>query len=319
MKPDPVKATRGIRKRGNRLGFWFFETFVHVFGLQGAYGLLYLVCPYYLLFDRSAVAAALAYIDKRFPDHGFVRKRLHVLRLFISQGKQLIDRHYAVFGPGFDVRVRERDRFVDLVRKSANGMILLTSHVGNWQLAMTALGNIQKTVHLLMRPEDNPAVRQSLGVGREQSNIRRISPEDPLGGVVEMMQVLSRGDIVSIMGDRTYGARALEVTFMGRPAWFPYSAFAMAAAARCPLVVLTAAKTTVRRYLVDVSTVIYPQYRGRRNRERQLRPWVQEFVHRLEAFIEAYPYQCFLFHDVWRKEGAGRREGEGSGYGEATE
>ena len=31
------------RKRGNRLGFWFFKTSLRAFGLRGAYGLLYVV------------------------------------------------------------------------------------------------------------------------------------------------------------------------------------------------------------------------------------------------------------------------------------
>ena len=46
------------RRRGNALGFWFFMAFLRLFGLRGAYGLLYIVCLYYVLFAPSLVSSA---------------------------------------------------------------------------------------------------------------------------------------------------------------------------------------------------------------------------------------------------------------------
>ena len=42
----------GREKRGNELGLWFFMVFLRLFGLRGAYGLLYIVCLYYVIFGR---------------------------------------------------------------------------------------------------------------------------------------------------------------------------------------------------------------------------------------------------------------------------
>ncbi len=87
------------KRRGNRLGFWFFEIFLKLFGLKGAYFLLYGVALHYLLFDSDAVSGALSYIQRRFPlDKGFIKRRIHVYRLFVSQGKQLIDRFAILSG-----------------------------------------------------------------------------------------------------------------------------------------------------------------------------------------------------------------------------
>ena len=300
-----AEASRKIesKKRGNRPGFWFFRTSVRLFGLRGTYGLLYIICLYYALCDRSAISAALSYIERRFPGSGFLRRRLDVYRLFVSQGKQLIDR-YAVLSAQtmFDIRLKGYEQFTALLQDSRKGLILLTTHVGNWQIAMTTLKNIGRTVYLLMRPEDNPAVEGSLNISREQRHIKIISPEQDLGGVVEIMNVLRQGHVVSIMGDRSYGFNAIEVSFLGEKAWFPYSAFTIAAAAGCPVVVLFAAKASAYRYIIDVSNVLYPRYEGRRNKREQLQEWVQKFVAILERYVNQYPYQCFLFHDIWRQE-----------------
>lgn len=291
------------KKRGNKLGFWFFKVFVRLSGLRGAYGLLYFVCLYYLLFDRSLVSGALAYISRRFPGSGFIKKRFQVYRLFVNQGKQLIDRYAVLFKPElFDLPLQGDERFISLLRDSRQGLILLTAHVGNWQVAMTALEGLGKTVYLVMRPEDNPAVQNSLHIAEEEERIKVISPEQHLGGVVEIVNVLKKGHIVSMMGDRSYGFSALEISFLGKKAWFPCGAFAIAAAAGCPVVFLLSAKVSAHRYIADVSHVFYPSYQVGGDKRRQLRQWVQEFAEVLESYVKRYPYQCFLFHDVWEEK-----------------
>jgi predicted LPLAT superfamily acyltransferase len=302
-EPEPGRRKRE-RKRGNALGLWLFMVFVRVFGLRGAYGLLYLVCPYYALFDRALVSSTAPYISRRFPGCGVLRERLHVLRLFVSQGKQLIDRYVAVSGHGvFDIRMKGYEEFVSLIRDSQSGAILLTSHQSNWQLAMAALGKMEKPVHLLMIPEQNRPLQSKLYPSGEAENVRFISPEQYLGGIVEILSVLKEGHVVSMMGDRRYGAKAVEVSFLGAKAWFPYSAFGLAAAARCPVVVLKVTKASTYGYLVDMSNVLYPKYEGRRDKAEQLQPWVQSFVGLMESFAEEHPYECFLFRDVWREDG----------------
>ena len=71
-----MKQGRGqeTKKRGNSLGMAIFQSSLKLFGLSGAYGLLYFVCLYYLVFDRIAVASSMAYIKRRFRSYGFWRR-----------------------------------------------------------------------------------------------------------------------------------------------------------------------------------------------------------------------------------------------------
>ena len=291
------------KSRGNRLGFWFFNLFLKFLGLPGAYGLLYFVCLHYLFFDQSAVSNALSYIRKRFPRNGFLKNRLEVYRLFISQGKQLIDRAVILSGKnGFDIQLKGYEQLNSLLSVKNQGFLLLTAHVGNWQIALTTLKKMAKPVYLVMRPEDNAAVKESLNIDAQDSFIKIISPEGYLGGVIEAMQVLREGNIVSIMGDRKYGFQALEVSFLKQKAYFPFGAFSLAASSNCPIVVLLSAKLPGNKYIVDVSHILYPRYNGNKNKQEQLKTFVQEFADILDEYVIKYPYQCFLFHDVWNQD-----------------
>jgi predicted LPLAT superfamily acyltransferase len=297
-----MSQTKGVeRKRGNKLGFWFFRTAIRTFGLRGAYGLLYFVSLYYLAVDRAAVAVSLAYVRRRFPERSPFRRIVDVYLLFVSQGKSLIDRYAVASGyPGIQMELRGYERIKTFLTDGGRGFILLTAHVGNWQVAMTALRKFGRTVYLMMRPEDNVAVKEALNIDSEEEMVKILSTDDSLGGVVEAMKAIDRGSIVSIMGDRTYGYSSAEALFLGEKVRFPYGAFTIAAAARCPVVVLLSAKVGARKYIVDVSHVIEPPAGGRGRRDAALKESVQEFGNILEEYVAAYPYQWFVFRDVWK-------------------
>ncbi len=289
------------RKRGNRLGFWFFRVAVRTFGLRGAYGFLYFVVLYYLAVDHAVVSASLAFARRRFPEHGAIRRLLDVYLLFVNQGKNLIDRFAVASGyKDIDIELKDLEKLQAFLAKQPKGFILLTAHVGNWQVAMTALRKLGRTVHLMMRPEDNAAVKEALQVDSEQEQVKVIFTDDTLGGVIEAMKAVNRGEIVSIMGDRTYGYSATGVSFLGSEVRFPHGAFSLAAAAQCPVVVLLSARIGVIRYVVDVSHIIAAPAGSRGGNSEAMKAAVQEFARVLEGYVVDYPYQWFVFRDIWK-------------------
>lgn len=289
------------RKRGNRPGFWFFRTAVRTFGLRGTYGLLYVVCLYYLVFDHTVVAAGMAYVRRRFPDHGTLRKLFDVYLLFVNQGKSLIDRHYvAAGGRDIDLELVGYEKIQGLLSEGKKGIILLTAHVGNWQVAMTSLGKLDRDVYLMMRPEDNVAVKEALNIDSEKETVRIIYTDGAMGGVIEALKAINRGDIVSIMGDRTYGYASMEASLLGGSVRFPYGVFSLAAAAQCPVVVLLSAKVGVKKHITDVTQVIKPPAGRQGGKDAGINACVQEFARILEEYAVRYPYQWFVFRDMWK-------------------
>lgn len=295
------------RRRGNSAGFWFFRTALRLSGLRGAYKLLYPVCLYYILFDRAAVNGALAYVRRRFPHARGFKRWLHVYRLFLSQGRQLIDRHAAMSGAlrfAFDLRGRDQQ---EAVAQDSRGCVLLTAHVGNWQIAMATLGNMGKAVNLVMRPEDNPAVEKALSLCENAGHLKVISVEEDLGGGIEIMNALKRGEIVSFMGDRPYNFKPAPVVFLGEPAMFPCGPFQIAAATRCPVQILLAAREDYRRYVVDFKQLRSTERNAGVPERAEIAACMQEFADILEDFVAEHPYQCFLFSDIWHHPTNGTR------------
>lgn len=297
-----VKTEIPVRRRGNALGLWFFEVLLRAAGLKAAYIFVEFVCFYYLIFDRQAVQSALYYIEKRFPESGQL-KYWHVHRLFVSQGRQLIDRCAIARKPEMFsfLEAKEKDT-LRLLQGTETGAVLLTSHAGNWQVALKQMGHLKKEIVLVMRPEDNAAVGRFLQMGTEGKPVSFINPEGHLGGVLEMMQALHEGKLLCIMGDRAYSAETVEVEFLRRKAFFPYGAFLIAAAAKCPVIPFLTHKTSDREYEVSLARVWHPSYEKGKERKEQLAKWVQDYARLLEEYVKKNPYDCFLFHNVWHQD-----------------
>lgn len=291
-----------MKKRGNRFGFWFFETVLKKSGLRPAYGFLYLVCIHYLLFDSEARSGGLAYIQRQVPTVGKFKQLQLVYFLFVSQGKNLLDRYvHSANDSIFTLKECGFEPLDELLKNPKQGFVLLTAHTGNWQIAMTVLKRFNRTVNLLMLPEENAAVEESLNIQGETGEVKIISVKGPMGGMVETMQALERGEIVSIMGDRSYGARSVSVDFIGDSAQFPCAAFMIAATARCPVVTLLSSKAETKTYHVDIADIFEPQWDRKVAKDIQLQQWTQRFATILENYLKKRPNQCFLFHDIWEK------------------
>ena len=290
------------RGRGNALGFWFFRTALRFTGLRGAYGLLYFVAPYYALFDRAAIAAAGAYLRRRFPKQSPLARWLATCRLFINQGKCLIDRGaYNAGAVEFRFDTAQVEQAGAELAEKPGGFILLLSHFGGWQLALPHLRNLTaaRPVSLLMNAAETPDMQAH--VRGDDAGFHVISPEAGPACVVEMVARLQRGEIVSIMGDRAYGGQTAVVPFLGASAHFPASAFAVARAAQSPVLALFAAKTGVRNYALEARLFTPPA----RDDRQSIRKGMADYAATLEAFVRRYPFQCFLFDDVWRSPEAG--------------
>ena len=293
----PQQAEAHTVRRGNALGFWFFRTALRLTGLRGAYGLLYFVCAYYAAFDRTAVAGADAYVRHRFPGRPLLARRLAAYRLFISQGKCLIDRHaYNAGVREFEFDSRSLLEVYQRLNETKSGFVLLLAHAGGWQLALPHLRQLSgdRPVSLLMREAETQDVREH--VRGDDAGFHVIPPDSGPGCVVEMVTRLQRGEIVSIMGDRAYGGQTVDVPFLGEAAHFPVSAFAVARAAQCPVVALFVPKTGVTRYRNESVLFDTPS----RDDRQSSRKGVCAFAEALAEFTQRYPYQSFLFSDIWK-------------------
>ncbi len=307
--PGPTPAGEGqwtSRSIGSHFGHTFFYLLIRYAGRRFAYFVLSFVVLFYVFLAPSIRRKADYYLSRRFRGKGTAGRLGDSYRIFLSLGKALIDR--AVTGilgeEKMTVEFAQRNEIFDIMREG-KGMILMTAHVGCWQAAMSALRFLNAPVHLLLQREEGDIDLHYFEHAGIPCPYGIIDPRGYMGGVLEMMGLLKRGEVLCVMGDRLFGSSkgAAAVDFLGGKVLFPFSAFKIASATGAPVVVFFSHKSGPSTYTLEVAKVIrVPHDAGKSNRD--FLPYVGQFARALESYTTEHPYQFYNFYDMWRLDNA---------------
>ena len=292
------------RSLGTRLGHNIFSGLIRFGGRRSAYFALYFVVFYYMLFRPSVRRRTEYYLRRRFRNRKPLARFRDGYRMSLELGKILIDRvTLGILGSEkMKVKLYGRKKLLKLLDQRC-GFVLLMSHVGSWQVALSALNFIKIPVNLLLEREQGNIDRHYFEYTGTESPYRIIDPGGYLGGTLEMLEVLKKGEVLCVMGDRVAGSQksSVKAEFLGEKASFPYSAFKLASAAGVPIVVLFSYKNGPDSYALIVSKIIrVPENLGRSGKYFQ--PYVSQYIEELESFVRIHPYQFFNFYNMWEKK-----------------
>lgn len=100
--------------------------------------------------------------------------------------------------------------------KQGKGVLLLTAHLGNWELSALAHGMEIGPIHIMVRPIEDPVIDRIVGNSRIASGNKIIPKENAARAV---LQALRRNEAVGILSDQnTAASEAVFVDFFGKPA-----------------------------------------------------------------------------------------------------
>jgi len=175
-------------------------------------------------------------------------------------------------------------------------MIVVTAHIGNWELAGHACSAMIVPLNAVARPLDNPILEKYLAEFRKLSGQRIIGKR---GAVREIVRALKSGESVAILMDQDAGRHGVFVDFFGRPASTWPTAAALALKLGCPIVFGFLWRLPKSfRYQLIVDSVFQPEPTG--DRHADVLRLTQEITSRIEARIRECPEQWFWVHRRWK-------------------
>lgn len=288
--------------RGGKFGNLFMAQVSRRLGLAATYVCLTFIAPYFYFVAPRGKKASLQYLKYIFPDDGPVQRRLKVVAHFHSFGKILLDRLFQsqmkenVFK--FDIRGRHH---VSNTFDSGKGAILLSAHVGGWDMSTRAM--------LLEYMKDKFQVAEHKiegGIGADQTMRKgdtlvqnKITVNDGQVPILHYRNMLDEGQIVAIMADRPLTDKLALVKFLGKLAPFDVTPFRIAASCNAPIMFSFAFKTGFKSYEIILDAPRYYEFPRGCDRDTLTREWVQEFATRLESEIKKHPYQWLNFFPIF--------------------
>ena len=291
------------RSIGSRLQHKIFYGLIRLGGRRAAYVLLFFVVLWYTI-RPSIRARSAAYISRRFPKATGLSRFLHCFRLQLELGKTLVDRATAGILKDFTITTSPHDD-TTLIRLHAegNGVILLSGHVGCWQMATAGLAVVKAPVHVLLLKEPGDVDRHYFEYHNQEIPVSIIDPLGYLGGTLEMVAALGKGDLLCTMGDRVLGndTNTVAVPFMGGSISVPVSPYRLASATGAPIVITFSLRTGPGQATHTIAKIIrVPSGLGKQS--MAYLPYAREFVASLEEITTKTPYQFFNFYDLWKDQ-----------------
>ena len=180
------------------------------------------------------------------------------------------------------------------------GVIVVTGHVGNWELAGAYIAARGLPIDGVTRRMKNPLFDRYLTATRERSGMGVI-PENPARHVP---RALRAGRVVALVADQgVKGMASTYVPFFGRPAKTPRGPAVFALRLGVPIVAGTAIRLPSGRYRAVVEPV---EVIDTGNREHDIDAVVARYTAIIEHWVRMYPEQYFWHHRRWKR----RREEE---------
>lgn len=278
--------------RGTPLGHRFFIFVLRAFGPRTAHVLLWFVTPWYALTAGASNRAIRSYFG-RLRASG-VPGRFTALRSYLEFGEALVDRAAMRAGRAGDYTFLKPGTLQPL--KDAGHGIVISAHIGNWELAGQLLGHqTDLPVHVLMRDEEMEAIRRATEQGLEQRGFHIIAIKDDLSHVFAAAEALRAGGLLCLHGDRFLpGARTARRRFLGADAHFPVGPFALARSLNVPVCYAFITRTAPLTYSFSATPPLPPR--------TSIDGLLDAYVQALEHEVRAHPLQWFNYYDFWRDE-----------------
>lgn len=288
------------RAGGNRAGERFFQFIIDHLGPWSAYGVLFFASVQYLLFDRKSTDAI-----RDFRTHcGLPMGPVSLFRHFYSFGVTLIDRYCYLSGKKNRLSYTcQNEELIEREYNRGKGVILLGAHIGNWDYAGNLLSDhIDIPAHVFMYHAGRNSSEKEVKAGRNLT--LHYVDENSADTVVAIVNILRRGEIVCMHGDRFTGTqRRVRVNFFNEPASFPAGPMAIAGTTGAPVLPFFSVRTGMGTYsIASTAEPIYVDFSLRSEREERIRGAMKQFVSGLEAVCRRYPEQWYNFYRFWNGE-----------------
>ena len=187
--------------------------------------------------------------------------------------------------------------YLDSALDAAKGVIILTAHIGNWELGGVAVAIKGYPIAAVALPHRHKKVDMFFNSQRESSGLRVI----PLGQAArDSLKALRQNQIIALVGDRDFTNKGEIIDFLGMPTYLPEgpAVFSLKTGASIlPVFVLRESDDT---FTLKFEKPIEFNPTGDKINDRRNLIFQYKLV--IEDYIRHYPEQWLMFRRFWAKQ-----------------
>jgi len=280
---------------GPETGYKIFIYLIKNIGINAAYFLLVFVSFYYFVFNQKQTRVTYQYFRNK--HHYSIGKSLvSAYRNYFIFGQTLIDKVAIAAGleNKFTYEFDGVENIYQLAKDESAG-IMISAHVGNFELAQHFMYGFDKKIHLVTTDEERRAIKSLLDSVMAKPKVEFITVKDDLSHIFDIHKVIENQQIICFTGDRFFpNTKTLEAEFLGETAKFPAGPFLLSSRLNTPVLFVYVMRERNRHYH------LYARKSEFKNRDAQ--SLLESYTQSMEKILEKYPLQWFNYYDFWKKD-----------------
>lgn len=274
--------------------------FVRILPLKGAYWLGLRICDAMFFLNHRGRRAVRENIRTIF-EHQGIRPSRRILDGCARKSFQYFGKYLADFirfkkltpeGVRDGVSIQGLE-YLEEIRDSKRGAIMLTAHYGNWELGGAFIASMGIAVNAVVRPVPSPSLERVFQYFREQRGLKVIPLAHAGTGI---LKALKRGEAVALVGDRDFTGNGHPHRFFGRDVSLPRGAAWFAHRTGVPIYMGFATRAPDDSFILRMHPPIDPVAAGSEDAIQD------QIVAIMEDTIARDPCQWFIFDPFWPRE-----------------
>lgn len=265
--------------------------------LELAYKLAIFISDVHYIFadkDRAAVGENLKAIFPQKPEREIRRIRIGMFRNF---AKYLVDffRFEKIDKAYIEKKIRiENMHYFDTALSKRKGVIVLTAHLGNWELGGIVIALLGYPFWAVVLPHKDKRVDNFFNFQRQRKGVGVI----PLGKAVRTsLGLLKDNKLLALVGDRDFTEKGVVLDFFGKPALFPIGPAAFSLKTGALIVPGFMIRNSDDTFTLRIEKPI--EYGPNGNKEDAIKEIISRYKIIFEDYISNYPDQWYMFRKFW--------------------
>lgn len=208
-------------------------------------------------------------------------------------------------GEGLSITSEGKENFLKAAKEGEGG-IIITSHLGNYEISAVAFKQYRLKLMLMMGEKEAKQVARQQRESLQSKGITIHVPSDdasPLGGI-EALKFLREGGFVSIAGDIVWTDQRLQcqVSFFGHDVKIPSAPYLLALISGSPVFALFTFRVSRGKHKIRLSQLSRISASSRGDRNLAIQSGAQEYACALEEAVRTYPYQWYVFEPIFGED-----------------
>jgi predicted LPLAT superfamily acyltransferase len=291
------------KSRGNRTGFRIFVWVLKHFGLGPAYVLLRFVAFYFLIFSGRAFHFQYIFFRKRL-GYSYLTAVSSIYKNYYWFGQTIIDKIVLMsdLKNPFRFDFEGENELLGMVAQNKGGL-LISAHIGNWEIAGHLLRRLGTEIHIVMYDGEQQKIKDYLESITEKNSARIILIREDLSHIYAIQDALSRNAFVCMHADRFLdGNKTLPGVLLGRQSRFPAGPFLLARAFRVPVSFVFAMKDNSYDYHFYASPPKIYATSPEASKDSPTDEMLRDYCSAMEQSIRKYPLQWYNYYDFWEEK-----------------